>query len=294
MLTVISPAKRLDFDSKLPRTVPAKKHSQPRLVADAVPLAEAMAKVGADGIAQMMSLSPQLGELNADRFSAWSAEHNQANARPALCAFDGDVYKGIDAASFTGHDFNRAQNRLRILSGLYGLLRPLDLIQPYRLEMGTSIGALGVGAATGAANGTAGKPVKSLPRYWQQTVTDLIISDLAQHTPSTHGSQVLVNLASPEYAAAVDTKKLRDDAGIRIVSPRFKDLVRGEYKVVGFFSKTARGAMAGWMLRNNVRSARALKDFDALGYRYEPAMSSADEPVFVRDAANPAAAASAA
>ncbi len=267
MLAVISPAKRLDFDSPLQ----TKKHSQPRLLASAKPLAKAMSQVGPAGIAKMMSLSPQLGELNADRFAAWESEHDSTNARPALFSFAGDSYIGLNAAGFSGHDINRAQNRLRILSGLYGLLRPLDLIQPYRLEMGTSIAALGVDSAT------------SLPKYWRQQVTDLIISDLEQHTPQTQGARALLNLASPEYAAAFDAQRLSEEADVRVISPRFKDLVRGQYKVVGFFAKKARGAMAGWMVRDNVRTLKALKSFDTLGYRFDPDTSTATEPVFVRD-----------
>ena len=270
MLTVISPAKRLDFESPLPtKKLPTAKHSQPRLLKSARPLATAMAKVSPGAMAKMMSLSPQLSELNAERFAQWRPQHGQANARPALCAFDGDVYQGLDAASFTGRDFTRAQNRLRILSGLYGLLRPLDLIQPYRLEMGTSIAALGVGSP-------------SLPKYWSEQVTDLIIADLAQHTPKSQGARALMNLASPEYAAAIDTQRLSEQADVRIISPRFKDQTADGYKVMGLFAKFARGAMAGWLVRNNVRTLKALQEFGELGYRYDPDTSTPEEPVYMR------------
>lgn len=261
---VISPAKTLDFVSPLPTP----KHTFARLIEGAQPLARAMDKVGASGIERLMSLSPQLAELNANRFAAWTPEHTTANSRPALCAFDGDVYKGLDAASLGARDFTWAQNHLRILSGLYGLLRPLDLIQPYRLEMGTSIATLDADLAAAT----------SVARYWRDRVTELVIADLPASEP-----KVLLNLASSEYAAALDTKRLAGEASVSTITPKFCDLVRGQYKVVGFFAKRARGAMAGWVVRQRVKAAKSLTSFDALGYRYEPNASTPAEPLFVRD-----------
>lgn len=279
MLTVLSPAKALDEHSPLPTA----KHSLPRLVERARPLAAAMDRLGPAGIGSLLSLSPKLAELNAGRFRTWTVEHSPANSRPAVCTFAGDVYRALDAAGFSARDFAWAQGRLRILSGLYGLLRPLDLIQPYRLEMGTELAGLGnlAGSDAGpdaapAENGPAG--YRSLAGYWRGVVTDLLEDDLAGRRP-----RALLNLASPEYAAAVDTDRLTDEAGVNVVTPRFCDWSRGQYRVVGFFAKRARGAMAGWVVRRRVGTVKALSEFGELGYRHAPEMSTAQQPVYVRD-----------
>lgn len=259
MLIVVSPAKSLDFESPLP----TRKHSQPELLDRSSELASIMAGKSPDELATMMSISPELAELNFERFQDWSPPFTPANARPAVLAFNGDTYVGLDApASFGERDYTHAQKVLRILSGLHGVLRPLDLIQPYRLEMGSKV------------SHTAGDDLYS---FWGDRITDLLGRDLA----ASPGSPVLVNLASTEYFSAVRP----DGIDGRVISPRFLDARDdGEHKVVSFFAKRARGAMAGWLIRERVKSARALTEFNDLGYRYSPERSQRDAPAFVRHA----------
>ena len=208
----------------------------------------------------MMSISQELAELNHERFQDWELPFTAANARPAVLAFAGDVYMGMEAKTFTERDFTHAQKTLRILSGLYGVLRPLDLMQPYRLEMGSSI--------------TIGR-AKDLYGFWGNTITDVLNADMAQ----SPGSRALINLASNEYFGAVDARAI--DA--RIVSPMFLDSKDdGEPRIVSFFAKGARGAMAGWIIRSRIKSPRALREFEGMGYRYDPERSRTDQPVFTR------------
>jgi len=222
-----------------------------------------MASKTPDELASMMSISFALGELNFERFQDWEPPFTPNNARPALLAFSGDVYVGLDAYnSFSERDFTHAQKTLRILSGLYGVLRPLDLIQPYRLEMGSKLE-------------TAAGP--TLYDFWGDEITDALNADIA----ASPGSPVLVNLASIEYFKAVKPDRL--DA--RIVTPAFLDSKDdGPYKMVAFFAKRARGAMTGWIIENRIKSPRALQGFDRLGYRYCTERSVADAPVFIREA----------
>lgn len=257
MLVVVSPAKALDFESPLP----TRKHSEPQQLDRSRELVEVMVKKSPEEISSLMSVSSQLGELNFERFQDWSTPFTPANARPAVLAFNGDTYVGLDArASFTERDFTHAQKTLRILSGLHGVLRPLDLIQPYRLEMGTKL---------------ATRHGSDLYQFWGADVTDRLNDDLA----ASPGAKVLVNCASQEYFGVVQPDRLDG----RIVTPRFLDAKDGgEPKVISFFAKRARGAMAGWIVRNRVKSAKALLDFDIDGYRYDVDRSTADEPAFVR------------
>ena len=256
MLTVLSPAKSLDYESKLP----TRKHSEPRLLGQSDGLIEIMRTKTPADISQLMHISDDLAHLNATRYAQWSREHTPRNARQAVLAFNGDVYQGMQAYDFDARDFTDAQKTLRILSGLYGLLRPLDLIEPYRLEMGTKL---------------ASSRGRTLYDWWGTQVTDLLAKDLE----ASPGSPVLVNLASNEYSKVIDQRRL----GARVVSPRFEDRDKnGEPRIVSFFAKRARGSMAGWMVRNRVRSAAKLADFDVDGYTYDEARSSKDEPVFVR------------
>ena len=257
MLIVVSPAKALDYSSKLP----TRKHSQPRMLDEASPLVEVMRQKSPDEIAALMGISAELAELNFERYTDWEAPFSPADARPALLAFAGDVYQGMDAAAtFTERDYTHAQKVLRILSGLYGVLRPLDLMQPYRLEMGSKL-------ATDRG--------RDLYAYWGERITDTLNADLA----ASPGPAVVVNLASNEYFRSVDTGRLDG----RLVTPSFLD-GRGdaEPKIISFFAKRARGAMAGWIIRNRVKSVRGLRDFDGLGYGYDAQRSGADQPVFVR------------
>ena len=257
MLTVISPAKTLDFESKLP----TRKHSQPRLVGDAATLIDELVRRSPDDIAKLMELSPELTKLNVDRYAEWEREHRLGPARQALFAFKGDVYVGMGPERFGGHDLNEAQKALRVLSGLYGVLRPLDLIHPYRLEMGTALRT---------------DRGRNLYEFWGTTIAETLNRDLDERAP-----RLLVNLASQEYFGAVD----RDVLDARVISPRFLDEKNGSFKVISFFAKKARGAMAAWIIENRVKSARGLTGFDRLGYRYHEARSTPDEPTFVRSKA---------
>lgn len=256
MLSVLSPAKSLDFETPLP----TKKHSEPRLVGQSAGLIEIMRTKSPGDIKKLMHISDDLAELNANRYASFTPDHGTDNSRPAILAFDGDVYQGLAAKEFEARDFTEAQKSVRILSGLYGLLRPLDLIQPHRLEMGTRL---------------ASSRGQSLYDWWGTQVTDLLRRDLE----ASPGPEVLVNLASQEYFKVVDEKRL----GARVISPRFEDRDKqGEPRVVSFYAKRARGTMAAWLVRGRVRSASRILDFDADGYRYDESRSTRDAPVFVR------------
>ncbi len=256
MIIVVSPAKSLDYESPLP----TKRATEPRLLDEAADLVGVMATKTPDDLRDLMSISPDLAELNVERFHDWSLPFTPANARPAVFAFDGDVYQGLDAYTFDGRDLTEAQKTLRMLSGLYGVLRPLDLMQPYRLEMGTRL-------ATDRG--------KNLYDYWGDTIADVLAKDLAD----SPGPDVLVNLASIEYFKSVRTDRIPGD----VVAPVFLDAKgSAEPKVVSFWAKRARGTMARWLVTNRVRTRRALREFDADGYRYDAARSTDDEPVFVR------------
>ena len=258
MLIVVSPAKSLDYESPLP----TKKHSEPRMLEHSRELVAAMAKKSPREISKMMRVSEALGELNHERFQDWETPFTTANARPALLAFTGDVYIGMNPrGTFDERDYTQAQKTLRILSGLYGVLRPLDLMQPYRLEMGSSL----------ATNGT-----NDLYGFWGPRIADTLNADLA----ASPGSRALINLASNEYFGSVDTSRIDG----RIVSPVFLDSKDGgDYRIVSFFAKRARGAMAGWIIRERIKSVAGLKDFGAMGYRYDRQRSAADQPVFIRE-----------
>ncbi len=257
MLIVVSPAKSLDYETPLT----TKKSSQHRLVDEATQLVKVMRDKTPEDLADMMSISPQLAELNFERFQNWDTEFTTENSRPALLAFAGDVYMGMDAPNtFSERDFTHAQKTLRILSGLYGVLRPLDLMQPYRLEMGSRV-------ATGHG--------QDLYDYWGDRITDSLNADL-ERSP---GAGALINLASNEYFNSVNTDRLE----ARIISPVFLDSKEGkEPKIISFFAKRARGEMAGWIIQNRVKSVKALEQFDGSGYAYDPAQSIPSRPVFVR------------
>lgn len=259
MLIVVSPAKSLDLESK-PAT---RKHSDPRLLDESIELVEIMAKKSPDDLQALMSISPELAELNFERFQEWAPPFTPRNARAALLMFNGDTYIGLDApATFGERDYTRAQKVLRILSGLYGVLRPLDLIQPYRLEMGSKV---------------SNPRGRDLYDFWGDLPTKVLSEDLE----ASPGSRFLVNLASNEYFSAVKPELL--DAPV--ITPRFLDhgpKPGSEPKVISFFAKRARGAMAGWLVRERVGTRSALKEFDGLGYQYSPERSTRDEPTFVR------------
>lgn len=259
MLALLSPAKSLDFTTK-PAT---RKHSEPRLLDRAEELIGVMRTLDPERIGQLMHLSDELARLNAERYADFTVPHTRKNARPAVLAFDGDTYQGLAAPTrFSERDHTEAQKTVRILSGLYGLLRPLDLIQPYRLEMGTKL-------ATDRG--------RDLYQWWGSTITDLVRADLAE----SPGPDALVVLASQEYSSAVDLNALATEA--TVITPRFEEVnPDGSHQVVSFNAKRARGAMAGWMVRNRVRSVRALTGFDELDYRHDPDRSTRLQPVFTR------------
>lgn len=255
MLTVISPAKTLDFDSPLPTA----EHSQPQFLAESRQLIKELRALDPDAVSALMKISPALGELNHQRFMNWKTPFTPDNARAAALAFKGDVYLGLQAENFGKRDFQFAQKHLRILSGLYGLLKPLDLIQPYRLEMGTRF------------ENSQGKDLYS---FWDRKITDALNADL-----KTSKSKVLVNLASNEYFKSVKKNTLDAD----IVTPVFKDLKNGKYKIISFYAKKARGLMSAYIVRQRVKTVEDLKAFDSEGYCYQPSLSSAAELVFTRD-----------
>lgn len=256
MITLLSPAKSLDYETP----APTRTFTQPRLLEETEQLIDVLRERTTADLAALMHISDELAALNAQRYADFTLPFTRRNAKQAVCAFAGDVYQGLDATSFDQRDFTEAQKTVRILSGLYGVLRPLDLMQPYRLEMGTRLRT-----HRGA----------SLYDWWGDRISQLVADDLA----ASPGADVVVNLASDEYFGSIRPSVL--DA--RIVAPRFEDTdARGVRKVVSFYAKRARGAMAGWMVRTRVRTVGALTRFDAEGYRYDKAASHPDRPVFVR------------
>lgn len=254
MLVLLSPAK--DLAASTPQGL--KGLTTPALLEQAVPLAAKLRSLSARKLADLMELSPKLAELNRARYQAWATPFTSANARPAVFVFNGEAYRGFDARTLDAHDLRFAQRHLRILSGLYGVLRPLDLIQDYRLMMGTP---LSVGRS------------KDLYAYWGDRISDQLRSDLA-----AAGAPVIVNLASSEYFRAVRAERL----GARIITPVFKDRTPQGYRVVMVFAKHQRGAMARHIVRQRLLDPEALKRYDGDGYRFAPEESSGDEWVYLR------------
>ena len=254
MLLVVSPAKKLDFESPLATT----RTSQATLLEQSEILIERCIKLSPDQIASLMKLSDKLAGLNAARFGEWSLPFTPENARQAVLAFNGDVYSGLDANTFSDDDFSFAQKHFRILSGLYGLLKPLDLIQAYRLEMGTKL------------DNVRGS---NLYQFWGNIITDELNKALAEQ-----GDDVLINLASNEYFKAVKKKSLN----ATIITPQFKDWKNGQYKMISFFAKKARGLMARYIIQNKITAAEQLKKFDLAGYQYSSDLTQTNEWVFTR------------
>jgi cytoplasmic iron level regulating protein YaaA (DUF328/UPF0246 family) len=259
MLTVISPAKTLDFDT--PPTT--RKATRPRLIERSAELIDDVRTLNPEEIAQLMGVSEQIARLNHQRFMNWGLPFTLDNAKQSILAFKGDVYAGLDADSLDQERLSFAQQHLRILSGLYGLLRPLDLMQPYRLEMGLKF---------------ANRGGRTLYDFWGDTITSELNRDLKKS-----GSKVLVNLASNEYFRAVQPGALEAE----IITPVFKDLKGDKYKIVSFYAKKARGQMARFILDRKLDDPAGLKKFRTGGYRYNRAESTARELVFTRDAPPP-------
>ncbi len=254
MILVVSPAKTLDYESPFAQVAP----THPQFVDEAQALIKKLKPMSVKRLTELMSVSEALAALNRGRYKAWSPEFTEANSRPAIYAFKGDVYLGLDAPTLTAEDIDYAQGHLRMLSGLYGVLRPLDRMQPYRLEMGTKL---------------AVRSSKNLYQFWDEKITEALNADLAATE-----SEALVNLASNEYFKAVKPKLLPG----RVITPIFKDWKSDRYKVISFFAKKARGAMARFLIQNRVRDLDGLLAFDGDGYAHDPELSSEDEPVFTR------------
>ena len=255
MLTVISPAKTLDFETP-PGT---RKSTVPRLLDRSAELVEDMQALSPDDIRGLMGVSENIADLNHRRFMNWSRPFDLGNAKQSILAFKGDVYTGLEATTLNNAQLNFAQQHLRILSGLYGVLRPLDLMQPYRLEMGLKF---------------ANRGGKNLYEFWGNQITQDLNGQLKKIK-----SDVLVNLASTEYFKAVKSGGLNAD----VITPVFKDLKSGKYKIISFFAKKARGQMARFIIENGVEDPTALKGFETDGYQYNSGQSTARELVFTRD-----------
>lgn len=253
MKIVISPAKSLDFDTALPTD----KHTQPYFIAEAEKLNKVLAKKKPKDLADLMHISDKLAQLNWERNQQFSTPFTKDNARPAVYAFNGDVYTGLDAYSIPTAKLEQLQDSLRILSGLYGILKPLDLIQPYRLEMGTKLAF--------AKN-------KNLYDFWKKQLTSHLNNELEE-------GELFVNLASNEYFNAIDAKALKAS----VVTPIFKDWKNDKLKVISFFAKKARGSMVRYILENNVTTLEAIKGFNLEEYSYSQEHTlKSNEPVFVR------------
>lgn len=257
MLTVLSPAKTLDYES--PSITD--QMSTPQFMDQSALLVDDARTLAPDDIRSLMGVSEAIASLNHERFMNWAPESTTANAKQAILAFKGDVYTGLEAETMSTNDLEFAQAHLRILSGLYGLLRPLDLMQPYRLEMGLKF---------------SNQRGKNLYEFWGERITDAINADLA-----SAGTETLVNLASNEYFKAVKTKSLNAD----IITPQFKDLKNGQYKMISFFAKKARGVMARYIIDNQLTDPDQLKSFTGSGYYFSAEQSSGNNLVFLRDSA---------
>lgn len=254
MLITISPAKTLDYESP----VATPDFTQPELLKESQQLINVCRKLTPAEIGSLMQISDKLAGLNAARFGEWHADFTPENARQAILAFKGDVYTGMQADSFSAKDFEFAQQHLRILSGLYGVLRPLDLMQPYRLEMGIRL---------------KNPRGKDLYQFWGDIITNQLNSALA-----AQGDQVLVNLASDEYFKSVNLKKLDGE----IVKPIFLNEKNGKYKVISFYAKKARGLMSRFIIQNKLTKIDQLSDFNLEGYQFDEKQSAGNELVFTR------------
>jgi cytoplasmic iron level regulating protein YaaA (DUF328/UPF0246 family) len=252
MKIVISPAKTLDFETKLP----SRRNTQPAFLEQAQVVHTAVKDKSPAQLSSLMDISDKLAELNWERNQSWKTPFTTKNARPALYAFNGDVYTGLDAYTIPTAKLGKVQDTLRILSGLYGLLKPLDLIQPYRLEMGTH---LPVGEN------------KNLYEFWKATLTESLNAELKD-------GELFVNLASQEYFGAIDEKALK----VPVITPEFKDYKDGNLRMVSFFAKKARGMMVRYIIDKNVKTLKGLKGFDYEGYRFDPKLSKGNTLVFTR------------
>ena len=252
MKLVLSPAKSLDFESQLP----TEQHTQAQFLKQSERLNKILKKKSAKSLSKLMSISDALGQLNYERNQSWELPFTTDNARPAIYAFSGDVYRGLDAYTIPKDKIETLQNTVRILSGLYGLLKPTDLIQPYRLEMGTKMPV-----------GTK----KNLYEFWKKDITKALNEELED-------DELFLNLASNEYFKAIDKKTLK----VPVVNITFKDFKNGKYKVISFFAKEARGLMARYIVDSVAKSIDDIKGFNYEGYGFSEDMSTETELVFIR------------
>ena len=252
MKLVLSPAKSLDFESKLPTT----KFSESCFLAEAERINRLLKKKSASQLSKLMHISENLGQLNFERNQEWELPFSTNNARPAMYAFNGDVYRGLDAYTIDTARLDKVQNTVRIISGLYGILKPLDLIRPYRLEMGTKF--------------PVGKS-KNLYQFWQKKVTQSLNDELED-------GELFLNLASNEYFKAIDKKALK----VPVININFKEFKNGQYKTIAFFSKYARGLMTRFIIDTNAKTIDDVKIFNLENYGYSEELSSEKELVFTR------------
>ncbi len=253
MITILSPAKTLDFDAALPEMP----FSQPAFVEESTQLIGKLRTLSKKKVSSLMSLNKDLTELNVMRYQEWEPNFQGEASRPAILTFSGEVYRGLAAKEMSHEDLMFSQDHVRILSGLHGLLRPLDRIRPYRLEMGTSLPV---------------RRKKNLYAFWKEKVTQSVNDAM-----EAAGTDVLVNLASNEYSKAIDMHRVKG----RVITPIFKDGKNGEYKVVMTWAKHARGAMTRFIIQNRITNPEDLKAFEL--YAYSPKLSEEDEWVFVRN-----------
>ena len=252
MKLVLSPAKSLNFETQLPTV----KSTEATFLKEAERLNKLLKKKSAKSLSKLMHISDNLGQLNYERNQEWNLPFTKENARPAVYTFSGDVYKGLDANTIPTEKLGKLQDTVRILSGLYGVLKPLDLMQAYRLEMGTKI--------------PIGKN-KNLYEFWKKKVTQALNEELEQ-------DELFLNLASNEYFKAVDVKALK----VPVITANFKDLKNGEYKVISFFAKQARGSMARYIIDTNSNTKEDLKGFNYDGYGFSESMSTDNDLMFIR------------
>ncbi len=253
MKIVVSPAKTLDFEAKLPTA----RVTQPKFLDEAELINSKLERKSKKAIGELMHISDKLAELNYQRYKEFKTPFTKENARPAVYAFAGDVYTGLDAYTIPSEKIDLLQDSLRILSGMYGMLRALDLIQPYRLEMGTKISI---------------NRKKDLYAFWKKTLTETLNEEL-------ENDELFLNLASVEYFNAIDKKKLK----VPIISPVFKDFKNGKLKIISFFAKKARGSMVRFVIDKDVKTLDELKAFDYDGYGFsEEYTEKGNEPVFIR------------
>ena len=252
MKIIISPAKSLDFETKAPTSL----HTQPRFLEQSEKLNKKLKTLSKKNIAELMKISDALSALNYDRNQTWKTPFSPNNAKQAIYSFTGEVFRGIDAQSLSEEKIPLLQDRLRILSGLYGILKPLDLIQPYRLEMGTKLSV---------------QKTTNLYKFWDDQIAKSLNEELEE-------GELLVNLASTEYFKVIPKKILK----VPMITPVFKDFKNGEYKTILTFAKKARGLMVRYIIDHNIKTIEGLKNFNVERYRFSEEMSSENELLFTR------------